>query len=603
MLRPKMEFSSFVKPWITVVGVVLGVALWFGANSEERDVASRAAAAYLERFGTKDETPAEIATLEELFTQSRETRTSFLRGALTNAEAARRLIAHQQGFTVALSRIDQNEVNALFETAIEPALRASAEPDVLRAGVLLANRWSIAKALQATDRTELLAAIVARLIAEPNHQMRSALLPVVTEFATNPPVSLATQVLERMEKEHVPATLSVLASALASLESSAGAAEADQLATRLVHRIASEPNVPALRALTPALEPLKGNVSSRAADELAGAVVNRAAAEINPSALDALRTALEAFTSKLGGKQANDLAPSLLKRMTLEQDPVMLATLAWTFNALGEGVEAGHVERGADRILTRMAAERDPVSLAVLTSGLGAFARAGESKFEAAAARVVEAMLQEQDAYKMSILASALKIIPKGRLDESKARALAYRLSARRVKEWNIPALLPLDVAISVLKEDDPPAKPPETIVQLKPPGACTPEESRVAVARQILSPGCKEQAWIELVRAMGKMVGQPLVKDAAQETEDQAPDFDQLTSLSDDDDGADAKKIVRPDVDFAALSTALDPFRPSLESTRYDWGRRTAALMIMVALAALIVGLKRRRPEPRRSA
>lgn len=80
----------------------------------------------------------------QLFQADRYARVAFLRASLEDTASLQRMIGREQGLSVALSRIDSAEAQALFRKSVLPAIERSTDPQILRECFGFMRQWSIA---------------------------------------------------------------------------------------------------------------------------------------------------------------------------------------------------------------------------------------------------------------------------------------------------------------------------------------------------------------------------------------------------------------------------------------------------------------------------
>ena len=206
-----------IAPWaLRAIGVLLlaaGASVWLVSLRSERSGVKAQAHQLFEALGGEEaETAKDASALVTISQAPRVVRAALLREALSSEDAANKLRLHEQGLSVALSRVNYSDAVALYQEAILPALKADPGPKSLRECFALLSRWTLTEQVSPKDADEIASRLTSQLSAVSEEAQETATLdqysaaivelaPRVTpETASN----LAAKLLARATTERDP---------------------------------------------------------------------------------------------------------------------------------------------------------------------------------------------------------------------------------------------------------------------------------------------------------------------------------------------------------------------------------------------------------------
>jgi len=473
-----------------VVCLLGGIGVWGVSAWEQRRNGQETAARLLAAFSNQDDLTEQQATAEaqaqlELFRSSSYARRAFLQIALANPPDARRLKSREQAFEISLSRVRSSEAHELFEDAILPAVSSSTDPDILREGFALMERWGIAGTLSPAENEKLARTSVAAMLHTEDTDQIGALAYGVTEVAAfvrqAAADDLASQLVSRSLEDANASVNDARLPALLALELRLSDGRAAALAVQLTDRIAQEHNGNALRTLAMESRGLVEKMSAPVAEGMATKIVARIAAEMNPGQLGPLQSLLEPVRDKIGSDKARELVLQIEPRIVLESNTADLQSMMAAWRTLASRVSGDAAQPLAAMLLQRMNMPADALTLSRLASALAAlnatpdaFQHAGEiliahmrtsangddlarlgaavaamrkklpeETVEEAAGILVRRMIAESDAGAIGEMAGALDDLDEG-VSARKAYEFATLIEKRMVSDSNSEALLNL---------------------------------------------------------------------------------------------------------------------------------------------------------------
>lgn len=412
-----------------------------------------------EALGVEEtETANDASTLLKISQATRAVRAALLREALSSEPAANKLRLHEQGLSVALSRLSYSDAVALYREAILPALKADPGPKALRQCFALLSRWSLTEQVSPRDAGEIASRLTSQLSSVSEEaqetatldQYAGAIVELAPRVAPEIAAKLAGRLLARATAERDPAVLHPQIRSLVALAPLLTVEARGKYASALVSRLLTERDSSALLALASALAPLTATLDPKAAGELAQKLSGRIMAEFDNDTLFALDSAFAAVAAKADAEAVSRISAKLLRHVELEPDPSILLMETQPLAAFGKKLPAGVYEEAAASILKRIEAKPSASTLSVLAYCLGAFKdRAkGDRFFSDAASEIVSRFATERDTGGLSALASAIDSVA-DLLDAAEAERLSSLLVNRLFEERNPGSLLYIAVGLT----------------------------------------------------------------------------------------------------------------------------------------------------------
>lgn len=439
--------------------MLAGAGVWGASTLEQRRKGQETAARLLAAFSNQDDITEQQASAEaqaqlELSRANSYARRAFLQIALANPPDARRLKAREQAFEVSLSQVKSREAHALFEQAILPAVSGSTDPDALREGFALMDRWDIAATLSPAENEKLAGTLVNAMLGAEDTDRIGALAFGVTGVAAfiRPPKAyeLASLLVSRSIEDSNASVNDARLPALLALEPRLGDGRAAALAVQLTDHIPQEHNGNKLRTLAMESRGLVDKIDTQAAEAMASDVMSRIAAEMNPGELAPLESVLEPVRDKIGADKARELALQIEPRIILEENTTDLESLLGAWRVLASRVSGDESQPLAAMLLQRMNMPADAVTLGRLTSALAALNAA--SALRQAGEILIARMRTTANADDLARLASAIAALRK-KLPAETTRQATGILVRRMIAEQDSGAIGAMAGALDDLDE------------------------------------------------------------------------------------------------------------------------------------------------------
>jgi hypothetical protein len=449
---------------IGVLLAVAGVGLWRLSIMQGLARASAEAKPIFDALGTAEEESAQdAAALIQLSHSSRAVRAAFLRYALQSEAAADKVRIHEQGISVALSRVDFSEALVLYQTALLPTLKGSPGPKVVRECFALLSRWSLIGQISPQDASDIASQLAVQLTTraggeeDPSalDQFSAALGELAPKLSPESAAVLTRKLFSQAIGEHDPSIIQAVNHSLAALAPRLSPDMRRELASRLVDRLAVERDPSVLMTLGSALSPLSATLNAKTAGELTEKLATRITAEFDTQRLDALDSAFKVVAPRTDPADAQRISSDLLRHVKLEPDPSVLLLDTQALAAFGEQLPSRVYEEAAGTILKRIQAEPNAVTLSVLAYCMGVFkSRAGNDHyFEIAAAEIVSRFVKEREMKGLSALASAIDSVA-DHLSATEAERLSSLLVDRMLEERDPGSVLYIAVDLESVADE-----------------------------------------------------------------------------------------------------------------------------------------------------
>jgi hypothetical protein len=447
--------------------VLAGAAIWVLSARTESPDAQR----ILDLLGTEqDESSQDAFALTELSHTSHAVRRAFLREALGSEAAAGKVRVHEQGISVALSRVDYAEAVALYREVLRPKLNAASTgldashtldaspgPVALQECFALLSRWSLVSQVSPEDAARIASGLAERMASEHKtealEQFSSAIAGLGPRLSHESAHVVATKLFTIVTTGE-PTLVYDPIHALTAIAPRLSSDRRRELASALVARLSTERRRPLLKAFAPLLSPLSATLDAKVAGESAALLINRITEEWNPGSLDALVIALRAVAGKVDPAEAQHTSVNLLQHVKLEPDPSVLLPVTQALAAFGDRLPRHVYEEAGEALLRRMRAERKVATLSDLAIGLGVLKdKASANQFEEAASQIVSRFAGEHDMQANAALATAIDAVADD-LEAPVAERLSSLLVTRMMEEQNAGSLLYIAVGLESISDE-----------------------------------------------------------------------------------------------------------------------------------------------------
>jgi hypothetical protein len=412
-------------------------------------------------------------------------RKRFLRDLLASDTAVAPYHLTPHGFSVALSQINADDATELFHRVIVPSIAESSSAAVVRAGLSLMQRWSIASTLGVDESTRLAMQWAARLGKEPDSGMAEALSSAIALVAPSVSADDASLIVKDLTPRLLIAPTEdmriAIAPALRSLAARLAPDAATAFAEDVANSLAEDAPAESVEVLAAAVNGALAQVPPTKAAAIAHRLTERMATENEPGSLGAMAMMLGGL-SQLDRHAADALLQTLMTRLTDEsQDNLLVALQPGTAAVLKRASQDAR-DRFHNRLIERLPRETAQriVPLSLILAGMGESEppgaiveqakseESGESLVALTAylgaitpdqphprleelARVLGARIAaESDPVHIATWAVALNNL-KGRIGPATAEALAEPIVARMSAESDRDAMLQLAAALQTL--------------------------------------------------------------------------------------------------------------------------------------------------------